>query len=99
MAEETKSKLSSRKFVVWLVWLIITILLIAFCVVVAIVTQNMQSNAISLLETIIGYFFAISMMYLGMNVGQKVGLSFSQKSVDKSYNAEVKTTDASEAGK
>lgn len=81
--KETRSKMSSRKFVVWFVWLLITVLLIVFCIITAITTQTMQENAISLLETIIGYFFAISMMYLGMNVGQKVGLSFGQKNTEK----------------
>lgn len=87
--KETRSKLSSRKFVVWLVWLIITSLLIAFCAIVAIATQDAQNNAISLLETIIGYFFAISMMYLGVNVGQKIGLSFGQKYTEKPYDSEI----------
>lgn len=80
---ETAKKMTSRKFIVWIVWLVLSILLVAFCVVITFVTQSSSDSSISLLEKILGYFFAISMMYLGMNVGQKVGLSFAEKSSEK----------------
>lgn len=72
MAEK---KTDSRKFVVWLIWLIITILVIAWCALVMIITKQIQDQLIGLIEKALAYFFAVSMMYLGVNVGQKVGLS------------------------
>lgn len=70
-------KLSSRKFLVWLVWGIITLINLVADVIIIIATKNITSEMISLTSQVLGWFFAISMMYLGMNVSQKVGLSLS----------------------
>ncbi len=77
MAEEKTidEKLKSRKFVVWVVWLIITILVILFCTAVMIVTHNITQELTSLIEKVLGWFFAISMMYLGVNAGQKAAFA------------------------
>ena len=80
--KETK-KTDSRKFVVWLVWLIITVLVIAWCALVMIITKQIQEQLVGLIEKALSYFFAISMMYLGVNVGQKVGLAFADKLMPK----------------
>ncbi len=80
MAEK---KTDSRKFVVWLIWLIITILVIAWCALVMIITKQIQDQLIGLIEKALAYFFAVSMMYLGVNVGQKVGLAFAEKLLNK----------------
>lgn len=77
--EEKTKKTDSRKFVVWLVWLIITVLVIAWCALVMIITKQIQEQLIGLVGKALSYFFAISMMYLGVNVGQKVGLAFADK--------------------
>ena len=79
METEKTKKTDSRKFVVWIVWLIITILVIAFCAITMIVTKKITDNLVGLIEKVLGWFFAISMMYLGVNVGQKVGLAFANK--------------------
>lgn len=76
--KETK-KTDSRKFVVWIVWLIVTLLVIAFCAAVMIITKKFADNLVGLIEKSLSWFFAISMMYLGVNVGQKVGLAFADK--------------------
>ena len=65
---QTDSKLSSRKFVVWLVWLILT----AGTVVYMFISKDS-----TLVEKTLDSFFYVSMMYLGMNVGQKVGFAIS----------------------
>ena len=83
MEEKESKKTDSRKFVVWLVWLIITILVIAWCALVMIITKQIQDQLIGLVEKALSYFFAISMMYLGVNVGQKVGLAFAEKLIPK----------------
>lgn len=76
----TDSKLSSRKFIVWLIWLILTIGVGAYTFVA-------QSTA--LLEKTLDSFFAISMMYLGMNAGQKIGFALSDALVkNKHYSKE-----------
>lgn len=76
--EEKPSKLSSRKFVIWIVWILILIAVIAYCIIVAIETKAIADSLVSLLEKTLSYFFGVSMMYLGVNVGQKIGLSFAE---------------------
>ena len=88
MEEKETKKTDSRKFVVWLVWLIITILVIAWCALVMIITKQIQDQLIGLVEKSLSYFFAISMMYLGVNVGQKVGLAFAEKLLPKTEEPE-----------
>lgn len=73
----TDDKLKSRKFSVWIVWLILTLCVIIFCAVCMIVSKTMSDSLTGLIEKVLGWFFAVSMMYLGMNVGQKVGFSIS----------------------
>lgn len=83
MEQEKGKKTDSRKFVVWIVWLIITILVIGWCALVMIITKQIQDTLINLFLKALSYFFAISMMYLGVNVGQKVGLAFADKLMPK----------------
>ena len=89
MEQEKGKKTDSRKFVVWVVWLIIAILVIAFCALVMIMTHQIVEGLVNLIEKTIAYFFAISMMYLGVNVGQKVGLAFADRIMPKEENTEV----------
>jgi len=79
MDEKENKKTDSRKFVVWLTWLVITVLVIVWCAVVMIATKQIVNSLVSLAEKTLAWFFAISMMYLGVNVGQKVGLAFADK--------------------
>lgn len=81
MAEEkdVSKKMNSRKFIVWLVWLCIAILDLLIDVAIVIITKNITGEMVALTEKILGWFFAISMMYLGMNVSQKVGLELADK--------------------
>lgn len=64
---ETSKKTDSRKFIVWLVWLIIAL---------AIGVYTFIAKDSTLLEKVLGWFFTLSMMYLGVNVGQKGALAF-----------------------
>lgn len=89
--EETK-KTDSRKFVVWIVWLIVTLAVIAWCTVVIIATKQIADSIVSLAEKILSYFFAVSMMYLGVNVGQKMGLAFADALTTK-YESEKGETE------
>ena len=57
-------------------WLVITVLVIAWCAVVMIATKQIVDSLVSLAEKTLAWFFAISMMYLGVNVGQKMGFAF-----------------------
>lgn len=78
MEEMEKGKMQSRKFLVWITWLIITIAVIAFCTIVMFCTHSIVESMTSLIEKTLGWFFAVSMMYLGANAGQKVGLAVSE---------------------
>ncbi len=72
--EETETKMKSRKFFVWITWGIITLVVIATSIVTIFVTK--KSDSPDLIEKVLSYFFGVSMLYLGVNVGQKIGLSF-----------------------
>ena len=64
---ETSKKTDSRKFIVWLVWLLIAL---------AISVYTFIAKDTALLEKVLGWFFTLSMMYLGVIVGQKGALAF-----------------------
>lgn len=77
MSDEVDTKHTSRKFLVWCVWLALTIAVIVFCGVTMFVSHELTENMSGLIEKSLGWFFAISMMYLGVNVGQKAALALS----------------------
>lgn len=81
--EKTKKKLESRKFVVWLVWCIIAIVVLAYCVAVVVITKDFTDQLGSLVEKVLGWFFGVSMLYIGANAGQKVGFAFADAMSDK----------------
>lgn len=76
---ETSKKTDSRKFVVWLVWLLIAL---------AIGVYTFIAKDTALLEKVLGWFFTLSMMYLGVNVGQKGALAFADALKNKCSNKE-----------
>lgn len=76
---ETSKKTDSRKFIVWLVWLLIAL---------AISIYTFIAKDSVLLEKVLGWFFTLSMMYLGVNVGQKGALAFADALKNKYSNKE-----------
>lgn len=74
--KDEKKKVDSRKFVVWITWLVVTLVVVAWCTVVMIMTKQIVDSLVALAEKTLAWFFAISMMYLGVNVGQKMGFAF-----------------------
>ena len=76
---ETSKKTDSRKFIVWIVWLIIAL---------AISVYTFIAKDTALLEKVLGWFFTLSMMYLGVNVGQKGALAFADALKNKYSNKE-----------
>lgn len=76
---ETSKKTDSRKFIVWLVWLLIAL---------AISIYTFITNDSVLLEKVLSWFFTLSMMYLGVNVGQKGALAFADALKNKYSNKE-----------
>ena len=78
---ETSKKTDSRKFIVWLIWLLITL---------AISVYTFISKETTLLEKVLGWFFTLSMMYLGVNVGQKGALAFADALKNKYSTKEEK---------
>lgn len=75
----SQKKTDSRKFIVWLVWLLITL---------AIGVYTFIAKDSTLLEKVLGWFFTLSMMYLGVNVGQKGALAFADALKNKYSNKE-----------
>ena len=47
-----------------------------------------KNDSSKLLEKVLSWFFAVSMMYLGMNVSQKVGLSVAENILGKKEEKE-----------
>lgn len=76
---ETSKKTDSRKFIVWLVWLLIAL---------AVSVYTFIAKDTALLEKVLGWFFTLSMMYLGVNVGQKGALAFADALKNKYSNKE-----------
>ena len=76
---ETSKKMDSRKFIVWLVWLLIAL---------AISIYTFITKDAVLLEKVLSWFFTLSMMYLGVNVGQKGALAFADALKNKYSNKE-----------
>lgn len=75
----SQKKTDSRKFIVWLIWLLITL---------AIGVYTFIAKDSTLLEKVLGWFFTLSMMYLGVNVGQKGALAFAEALKNKYSNKE-----------
>lgn len=76
---ELSKKTDSRKFVIWLVWLLITLAMSVYTFI---------AKDTTLLEKVLGWFFTLSMMYLGVNVGQKGALAFADALKNKYSNKE-----------
>ena len=85
-SEEKSSKFQSRKFLVWMIWGIIT-LITAVVIVICCVKKLIEAQtAIELLQAVIQDFFYISLLYLGVNTGQKIGFAVSDAIASKSSN-------------
>lgn len=77
MAEEEKSKMQSRKFVVWIVWLVLAVAIIVSSTVIMVILHEVNDILVTTTEKVLSWFFYISMMYLGVNVGQKAAFALS----------------------
>lgn len=75
----TQKKTDSRKFIVWIVWLLIAI---------AIGIYTFITKESTLLKETLDKLFAVSMMYLGVNVGQKGVLAIADAIKHKYSNKE-----------
>lgn len=76
-SEETKKKMNSRKFIVWVVWALLTIAVLVIGTIVMLVTKSYPETITDLIELVLGFFFYISLVYLGVNGIQKVGFAIS----------------------
>lgn len=81
--ETSTKKIDSRKFIVWLIWLLLCIGALIYTFI---------SKQTTLLEKVLEYFFAVSMLYLGVNVGQKAVYAFADALKEK-FNSTCKETD------
>lgn len=79
--EKKDNKLSSRKFIVWVTWLIITIITLIIVTVAMCITKETNSAMVSIIENVLTYLFFISLTYLGVNFGQKIGLAYCDKKI------------------
>ena len=70
-------KLQSRKFTVWIVWLVIAVLVLIVFGVSIIVTKANNDKLIDLFSSTLQNFFYISAIYLGVNVLQKGAFAIS----------------------
>jgi hypothetical protein len=77
MAEEEKSKMQSRKFVVWVAWLVLAVAIIVSSTVIMVILHEVNDILVTTTEKVLSWFFYISMMYLGVNVGQKAVFALS----------------------
>lgn len=84
--KEKASKFQSRKFLVWIVWGVITFVVAAVVIICCIKNILEAKTAIELLTAVIQDFFYISLLYLGVNAGQKIGFAVSDAIASKSSN-------------
>lgn len=77
--KKLKEKMSSRKFVVWITWLVIFALSVALDIIVLIITKNFPESLIELTTLVVSSFFKISALYLGVNFGQKAVYAIKDK--------------------
>ena len=92
-------KLQSRKFVVWVTWLIVAVISIVLAGITVILTKQFTEYVASLTEKVLSWFFAISMMYLGVNVVQKGAFAIADvfaKKEEETVDKEVNITNESE---
>lgn len=75
--EKKEKKLQSRKFLVWFVWLILSMITLSISIVTMIVTKSFPETVVDLLKAVLQYFFYVSALYLGVNGIQKVGFAIS----------------------
>lgn len=73
--ENTQKKLTSRKFFIVLVWLVV----LGVCFALAFLGKASET----IIEKVLGYFFGICMLYLGVNVAQKGLFTFSELQQEK----------------
>ena len=77
MAEEEKSKMQSRKFVVWIVWLVLAVAIIVSSTVIMVILHEVNDILVTTTEKVLSWFFYISALYLGVNFGQKAAFALS----------------------
>ena len=86
------TKLNSRKFVVWLVQTLISVVVIGFCFFMVIKNPTASPDSIfKLIELAMGYFALISGIYLGVNIGQKIGLAYAPIKLDEEPEENTET--------
>ena len=81
--KEKTSKFQSRKFLVWIVWGVITFVVATVVIICCIKNILEAKTAIELLSAVIQDFFYISLLYLGVNAGQKIGFAVSDAIANK----------------
>lgn len=86
--KEKASKFQSRKFLVWIVWGVITFVVAVVVIICCIKNILEAKTAIELLTAVIQDFFYISLLYLGVNAGQKIGFAVSDAIANKPSNNE-----------
>ena len=67
--ESEEKKMTSRKFLVWIVWVIITVGII--------ILSFIKKGSDELVKTVLQDLFFVSLTYLGVNGIQKVGFAVS----------------------
>ena len=86
MAEEKtedKNKLQSRKFVVWVAWLVLAVAIIVSSTVIMVILHEVNDILVTTTEKVLSWFFYISMMYLGVNIGKKAVFALSDALMKK----------------
>lgn len=75
--EKTKKKTDSRKFVVWITWVVIAVVTLIVGAIVMIASKSFPTEIVDLITLVLGYLFYISLVYLGVNGITKVGFAIS----------------------
>lgn len=87
---DNSNKFNSRKFIVWVTWLVVTFGAIIIIGIISINNKELSEAAGNIIHDVIKYFFGVSMLYLGANAGQKAVLALAEKKEDEDKEEEEK---------
>lgn len=77
--ENKKVNVKSRKFIAWIVTTVIVAIVLICCSLVLLINKTLNTDVstaiIDLIKTALTFYFWTTLVYMGVNAGQKIGLA------------------------
>ena len=81
--DKQKKKTNSRKFIVWISFTLLTFFIVIGSGITAAIVKGISDKVVELIEKTLSSYCVVSSLYLGCNVGQKVGIAFADNLATK----------------